>query len=140
MAVRMLRLMKVARNPESVHAPLAGYSHQIELTGSGRLLVLAGQVGMSANGEVPGDAAEQFELALANIVRNLEAAEMTPADLVKLTFYLTEPVAPERRAEILGGVLQGHAPCMTLIYVPALAGPALKVEIDAWASAGPADL
>jgi 2-iminobutanoate/2-iminopropanoate deaminase len=131
--------MKVSRNPESVHAPLAGYSHQIELSGSERLLVLSGQVGMGPAGEVPDGAAEQFELALLNIVRNLEAAEMTPADLVKLTFYLTEPVAPERRAEILGGVLQGHAPCMTLIFVPALAGPALKVEIDAWASATEGD-
>jgi hypothetical protein len=28
---------------------------------------------------------------------------------------------------------------MTLIYVPALAGPARNVEIDAWASAVPAD-
>jgi enamine deaminase RidA (YjgF/YER057c/UK114 family) len=132
--------MKVARNPESVHPPLAGYAHQIELSGSERLLAMSGQVGMGPEGEVPDGAAEQFELALTNIARNLEAAGMAAADLVKLTFYLTEPVAPERRAEILGGVLQGHAPCMTLIFVPALAGPALKVEIDAWASAAAADL
>ena len=127
--------MKLARNPESVHAPLAGYAHQIELSGSERLLAMSGQVGMEPDGAVPEGAAEQFELALANISRNLDAAGMTPADLVKLTFYLTEPVAPQRRAEILERVLQGHAPCMTLIFVPALAGPALKVEIDAWASA-----
>lgn len=126
--------MKVARNPPGVHAPLAGYSHQVELSGSERLLALSGQVGMTASGQVPEAATEQFELALANIVRNLEAAGMTAGDLIKLTFYLTEPVAPERRAELLAAVLQGHAPAMTLIFVPALAGPALKVEIDAWAS------
>ena len=132
--------MKVSRNPESVHPPLAGYSHQIELSGSERLLAMSGQVGMSVTGEVPEDAADQFELALSNIVRNLEAAGMGPADLVKLTFYLTEPIAAERRAELLGRCLGGHEPCMTLIFVPALAGPALKVEIDAWAGAVPADV
>lgn len=126
--------MKVARNPPEVHAPLAGYSHQLELSGSERLLALSGQVGMTASGQVPEPATEQFELALANVVRNLEAAGMTPGDLIKLTFYLTEPIAPARRAELLAAVLQGHAPTMTLIFVPALAGPALKVEIDAWAS------
>lgn len=126
--------MKARRNPTTVHAPLASYSHQIELSGSERLLAMSGQVGMTPGGELPEDAATQFELALANVVRNLEAAGMVPAELIKLTFYLTEPIAPERRAQILADCLRGHAPCMTLIFVPALAAPALKVEIDAWAS------
>lgn len=126
--------MKQLRNPASVHGPLAAYSHQIELSGSERLLAMSGQLGMTPAGELPEDAAAQFELALANIVRNLEAAGMAPADLIKLTFYLTEQIAPERRAQILGACLHGHAPCMTLIFVQALAGPAFKVEIDAWAS------
>ena len=127
--------MKVARNPSSVHAPLAGYSHQIELSGCERLLALSGQVGMTVAGKVPESAADQFELALMNIARNLEAAGMTSADLIKLTIYLTEPIAPEVRAEILGRFLEGHQPTMTLIFVPALAGPTLKVEIEAWAGA-----
>lgn len=126
--------MKQLRNPATVHGPLAAYSHQIELSGSERLLAMSGQVGMTPGGELPEDAATQFELALANVVRNLEAAGMVPAELIKLTFYLTEPIAPERRAQILADCLRGHAPCMTLIFVPALAAPALKVEIDAWAS------
>lgn len=126
--------MKTRRNPTTVHAPLASYSHQIELSGSERLLAMSGQVGMTSAGEVPEDAGAQFELALANVIRNLEAAGMVAADLVKLTFYLTEPIAPERRAQIIDDHLQGHAPCMTLIFVPALAGPELRVEIDAWAS------
>jgi enamine deaminase RidA (YjgF/YER057c/UK114 family) len=128
--------MKVARNPPTVHAPLAGNSHQIELSGAERLLALSGQVGMSAAGEVPQDAGEQFALALANVVANLEAAGMGAGDLIKLTFYLTEAIAPERRAAMLDELLQGHAPTMTLLFVPALASPALKVEIDAWASSG----
>jgi hypothetical protein len=30
--------------------------------------------------------------------------------------------------------LGAHHPCMTLLYVAGLASPALRVEIDAWAS------
>jgi enamine deaminase RidA (YjgF/YER057c/UK114 family) len=127
--------MKVARNPAAVHAPLAGYSHQIELSGRERLLIVSGQVGMTVTGEVPEAAGDQLELSLANISRNLEAAGMTAADLIKLTLYLTEPIPPQTRAEMLGGFLQGHQPTMTMIFVAALAGPALKVEVEAWASA-----
>jgi 2-iminobutanoate/2-iminopropanoate deaminase len=131
--------VKQARNPSSVHAPLAGYSHQIELSGPARLLTLSGQVGMTPAGEVPGDPAEQFAVALENVVRNLDAANMAVTDLVKLTIYLTEPIAADQRAAILDRSLGGHAPCMTLLYAAALAAPTLKVEIDAWASAEPAD-
>lgn len=126
--------MKRARNPPSVHPPLASYSHQIQIDGPERLLVLSGQVGMPREGRAPEDAAEQLDLALANVLRNLDAADMAATDLVKLTFYLTEPIDPARRAAILAERLGGHAPCMTLLYVAGLASPALKVEVDAWAS------
>lgn len=33
----------------------------------------------------------------------------------------------------MGQFLGDHLPCMTMIYVVALASPALKVEVDAWA-------
>jgi enamine deaminase RidA (YjgF/YER057c/UK114 family) len=126
--------VKQARNPTAVHAPLAGYAHQIEVIGRERLLALSGQIGMTADGRVPDDAAAQLDLALENVLRNLEAARMTPDDLVKLTFYFTEPVDPQRRAAILAQRLGRHAPCMTLVMVAGLASTALKVEVDAWAS------
>jgi enamine deaminase RidA (YjgF/YER057c/UK114 family) len=127
--------VKEPRNPASVHAPLASYSHQIELRGPARLLVLSGQVGMTPDGHVPDDPAEQLELALDNVLRNLEAAAMDVSDLVKLTFYLVDPIERARRQAILAQRLGAHAPCMTLVYVVALAAPALKVEVDASASA-----
>jgi enamine deaminase RidA (YjgF/YER057c/UK114 family) len=113
---------------------LARYSHQIQLDGSERLLMLSGQVGMTLDGDVPNGAADQFDLALANVMRNVEEAGMSAADVVKLTFYLTEPIDRQRRAAILTERLGEHAPCMTLVFVAGLATPALKVEIDAWAS------
>jgi 2-iminobutanoate/2-iminopropanoate deaminase len=127
--------MKEHRNPPSVHAPLGGYTHQIELHGPQRLLVLSGQVGMTLEGSVPDDAGDQLDLALENVLSNLESAAMGIEDLVKLTFYITEPIEADRRRAILAERLGGHRPCMTLVYVAGLASPAIKAEVDAWASA-----
>jgi 2-iminobutanoate/2-iminopropanoate deaminase len=126
--------VKEPRNPASIHAPVAAYAHQIELRDE-RLLVMSGQVGMTVEGEVPDDAGAQLEVALENVLLNLEAAGLETADLVKLTFYFCAPVEADRRRAILDARLRGHTPCMTLIYVAGLASPDLKVEIDAWASA-----
>src|SRR2546421_558687 len=66
-----------AGTPGFIPPPLAGYSHHIELDQSERLLVISGQVGMTQDGQVPGDPGEQFDLALANVLRNVEAAGMS---------------------------------------------------------------
>jgi 2-iminobutanoate/2-iminopropanoate deaminase len=125
-----------ARNPESIHAPVGPYTHQLELPSGGRHLVLSGQVGMEKDGSIPSSALEQLELALINVVRNLEAADMTAQDLVKLTFLLVEEIDNRVRAGVIAKVLGDHRPAMTLVYVAGLAAPPLKVEVDAWAYAG----
>lgn len=127
--------MKESRNPEAIHPPLAAYAHQIEITGAQRWLMLSGQVGMQPDGTLPDDPVRQFEIALNNILANLKAANMQIKDLVKLTLYLVDPIEAGIRAELLSGWLQGHEPCMTLIYVAALASPKIKVELDAMACA-----
>lgn len=68
-----------------------------------------------------------------NITRNPEAANMEIQDLVKVTFYLVGDMAAEGRREVIAAWLQDHQPCMTLLYVAALAAPILRVEVDAWA-------
>ena len=80
--------MKEFRNPQNIHKPLGQYSHQIEITGNERMLVLSGQVGMREDGSVPEDAFEQIDIAFENIFRNLQAANMDVKDIVKLTYYL----------------------------------------------------
>jgi 2-iminobutanoate/2-iminopropanoate deaminase len=127
--------MKTSRDPSTVHPPLAAYSHQVEISGPERLLIVSGQVGMTADGHVPGDPIEQLALALDNVERNLEAAGMQVADLVKLTVYLVGEWDTDARRALMASRLGAHRPCVTLIFVAALAGPALRVEIEAWASA-----
>ena len=41
---------------------------------------------------------------------------------------------PPKRRALIAARMQGHKPCMTLVFVGALASPIYKVEIDAWAS------
>ena len=130
--------MKEFRNPEDIHQPLGAYSHQVEVKGNERLLVLSGQVGMRQDGTVPEDPLEQIEVAFENIFRNLRAAGMDVRDLIKITYYLVGEIDTAKRREVVLSKLQGNQPCSTLLYVAGLASPVYKVEIDAWASrAGP---
>lgn len=129
--------MKESRNPQNIHKPLGQYSHQIEITGNERMLVLSGQVGMREDGSVPEDAFEQIGVVFENIFRNLQAANMDVKDIVKLTYYLVGEIDTAKRRELTASKLQGHQPCSTLLYVAALAAPIYKVEIDAWASRQP---
>lgn len=125
--------MKEFRNPQDVHEPLGSYSHQIEISNQ-HLLVISGQVGMRQDGTIPDDPFEQIDLAFENIFRNLRAANMDVKDIIKLTYYLVGEIDTAKRREIVLSKLQGHQPCSTLLYVAALASPAFRVEIDAWAS------
>jgi enamine deaminase RidA (YjgF/YER057c/UK114 family) len=126
--------MKEFRNPQDIHEPVGSYSHQIEIKGNERLLVISGQVGMREDGTVPDDPFEQIDIAFENILRNLRAASMDVTDIIKLTYYLVGEIDTAKRREIVLSKLQGHQPCSTLLYVAALASPMFRVEIDAWAS------
>ena len=126
--------MKTPRNPATIHAPLAAYSHQIEVTGPERLLIVSGQVGMRADGSLPDDPLEQLGVAFDNVERNLAEAGMEIPDLVKLTVYLVGDWDNDARRGLTASRLGAHRPCMTAVWVAALAAPSLRVELEAWAS------
>jgi len=126
--------MKEFRNPQDVHQPVGFYTHQVEISGNERLLVLSGQVGMREDGTVPENPLEQMELAFDNILNNLRAANMDMQDIIKLTYFVVGEIDTAKRREIITAKLQGHKPCSTFLYVAGLASPAYKVEIEALAS------
>jgi enamine deaminase RidA (YjgF/YER057c/UK114 family) len=127
--------MQTQRNSEGIHQPLGPYSHQIDVTDARRWLVMSGQIGMRADRSVPESVAEQFDVALENVLLNCSEAGLSAADIVKLTIYLVDDVPPDERGAILQRHLGDARPCMTLVFVPRLAAPPLKVELDAWAAA-----
>jgi 2-iminobutanoate/2-iminopropanoate deaminase len=128
--------MKTARNPETIHAPVGRYVHQVEIDSPSKLLFIAGQVGMRPDGSVPEDTVDQLEVALENVVKNLEAAGLESSDLVKATTYVVigSPMDPAKRRAVLERLFGAHIATSTLVYVAGLASPEYKVEVDAWAA------
>lgn len=126
--------MRIARNPETIHAPAGRYIHQIEVTNPNRLVFISGQIGRTLDGAVPADPIEQFSVAMENVLRNLEAAGLGVEALTKVTTYVVGELDPTGRREVLDRLLGTHVSCSTLVFVAALAAPEFKVEVDAWAA------
>ncbi len=125
--------MKQPRNPDTIHPPIGRYVHQIEVSGESRMLFISGQVGKDHDGNVPDDTAAQFEVALLNVLLNLEAAGFERTDLVKIVTYVVGEMDAAARRATLDRLLGSHVTTSTLLYISALATPEYKVEIDAWA-------
>ena len=126
--------MKEFRNPETIHEPVGGYMHQVEISSSERMLIISGQIGMKKDGTVPDDPIEQLDIVFENILHNLQAADMNIKNLVKINYYLVGEWDTAKRRELIAAKLAGHKPCSTLVYVAGLASPIYKVEVEAWAS------
>jgi 2-iminobutanoate/2-iminopropanoate deaminase len=128
--------MQQSRNPESIHAPIGRYVHQIQLDSPSTILFISGQVGMRPDGSVPDDAVDQLAVALENVLRNVNAAGLDTSDLVKVTTYVVAgaELDPARRRAEMERLLGEHVPTSTLVFVAALAAPQYKVEIDGWAA------
>jgi enamine deaminase RidA (YjgF/YER057c/UK114 family) len=112
-----------------------GYSQAVQVTAPEAVLYCAGQTATGPDGAPPttDDMAEQVSMAFANLGSVLEGADMTIADIVRLTVYTTDV------DELLGAygtvteAMSPNLPAMTLIGVTRLAFPQLKVEIEATA-------
>jgi enamine deaminase RidA (YjgF/YER057c/UK114 family) len=70
--------------------PVTGYSHAVSF--SGRMVAVSGQVPLDSDGQLVGvgDARAQVEQVFANLVTALAAAGATMAQVVKLTYYITD--------------------------------------------------
>lgn len=124
-------------NPPGL-APGPGYSHVV--TGSGRLVVISGQVALDEAGQLVGgqDTADQAEQVFANLARALDAADATFADVVKLTYFLRDVAAlPAVRAVRDRYVDTANPPASSAVQVAALAGPEFLIEVEAMALVAP---
>jgi len=121
-------------NPAGVPAPLSNYSHGVVVPEGWKQLHVSGQIGAEPDGTVPDNPARQAELCFANVLAVLAAEGMGPEHLVSVTTYVVGeenlPAVREARMAALGDV----APASTLVFVSALASPALKVEVQAVAA------
>jgi enamine deaminase RidA (YjgF/YER057c/UK114 family) len=123
-------------NPEGWPRP-SGYANGVAATG--RLVVLAGQIGWNPETMQfeSDEIVAQTRQALENVLTLLRAAGATPADLLRLTWYVTSreeyvtarPQIGEVYREVIGSIY----PAMSVIVVSGLVEPRAKVEIEATA-------
>ena len=115
-------------------APATGYSHVV--LGSGRFIAISGQIALDENGELvgSGDPAAQAEQVFENLRRCLAAAGATFADVVKLTFFLTDVAhLPAIRAARDAVMDPSKLPASSAVQVAALVEPDFLMEIEAFA-------
>jgi enamine deaminase RidA (YjgF/YER057c/UK114 family) len=120
-----------------IHVPSrAVLSHSADAVGAGDLLFVAGILPVDQAGDLVGgaDVAAQAEFVLGELGRILDAAGCTPADVVKVTVFLTEiadrPLVNPARQRFFGDA----RPASTLVEVSGLAVPGALIEIDAVAA------
>ncbi len=124
-------------NPPTLVKP-TGYAHGVSTTG-GRVLFLAGQPGLDANGNVvaQGDIVAQCAQAYANLKTVIEAAGGVMTDVVKLTIYVTDKAAYNANLKAIGAaylnVFGKHYPAMTLVEVKSLFDDDALIEMDGFA-------
>lgn len=130
-------MKRTAVNPWSWSLKL-GYNQAEIVAGASRQLVCAGQTAVDANGapQHPGDMRNQIKLALDNLESLLKAADMSLANVVRLTLHATDVDEVLRNFDVLGsrfGAISA-APPITLLGVNRLALPSLLFEIEATAA------
>jgi enamine deaminase RidA (YjgF/YER057c/UK114 family) len=119
-------------NPSAIAKP-GGYSHVVEITGPGRIVYIAGQLGLKPDGSIAGDFRAQAVQAFENMKSALAAVGAGFDDVVKLNNYLVDiasnlPIYRDVRDKYVN---TGQPPASTTICVPALARPDALYEVEA---------
>jgi 2-iminobutanoate/2-iminopropanoate deaminase len=121
-------------NARSAPEPVGGYSQALETTNSNRRLYISGQIPMARGGAVPDSFAEQARLVWANVLAQLEAADMTIGNLVKVTIFLSDRKYALENRQARQEALGDHAPALTVI-IAGIFDEAWLLEIEAIAEA-----
>jgi enamine deaminase RidA (YjgF/YER057c/UK114 family) len=118
-------------NPDALSKP-PGYTHVVEATTPGRLVYIAGQLGLDRHGQVVGKFREQAVQTFENLKNALAAVGGDFQHVVKLNNYLIDmahlPVFREVRDSFLGA---GNRPASTTIAISGLAREGALLEIEA---------
>ncbi len=126
-------------NPPELGTP-PGYSQIVDIS-AGRIIFIAGQTALDRDGNVVGksDFAAQAAQVFRNLAVALQASGCTPANLVKLTVFLTDMdnlgLYREARNRFFASVMPPAVPAVTLVEVSKLYGADFMIEIEAIAAA-----
>lgn len=121
-------------NAADAPLPVGGYSQAIEVRSVERTLYVSGQVPVTADGTLPTTFAEQARLAWRNVEAQLNAADMSLDNLVKVTIFLSDRSFAMENRTVRAEVLKDRAPAMTVI-IARIFDSAWLLEIEAIAAA-----
>ncbi len=126
-------------NPESVREvsePFRGiYTHAVEITAPRKFLFVSGQIGIAPDGTTLHSFDEQCRQAMSNVEAVLASADMSMENVLRVTYYLTDPAdLPFLTEHRQARWRSSEPPAVTTLVVAALARPDLKVEIEVTAS------
>ena len=113
-----------------IASQIAAYSDAIEVKPNLRWLLTSGTPGLSQVGGLPNDISGQAGLAWEHVVRMLQQARMTVADIVKVTQYLTRVEDIKAYAEVRSRFLGDNRPASMLLVIPQLVWPEILVEVE----------
>lgn len=122
-------------NPPTVPKSFSRYSQGVVAPGAARWLHVSGQVGIPVGGTLPDTFEEQARNAWRNVLGVLDAAGMSPADLVKVTAYVTRQADVGQYRTVRDSMLGDVRTASTLVVVAGLADPRWLIEIEAVAAA-----
>ena len=110
-----------------------GYSSA--MMGTGRFLLISGQIGWDEQGNFAEGMVGQTEQALRNIVAILDEAKAGPEHIARLVWYVTDMEAYRSSGKEIGAawrvVMGRNFPAMAVIGVSCLVEPQAVVEIEA---------
>jgi enamine deaminase RidA (YjgF/YER057c/UK114 family) len=113
-----------------------GYSRAVV---AGDVVLISGTTGYDyATMTMPEDPAEQTRNIYATFAAVLKTAGATLADIVRLRTYVTRASYCEAALRVQGEVFRDIRPAATIVVVPGLLNPEMKVEIEAEARLRPA--
>jgi enamine deaminase RidA (YjgF/YER057c/UK114 family) len=119
---------------DGVYPATGDYVHALEVRGAGRLLFVAGTMGLDQDGAAGATLADQLRLIWSNIGAILASADMTVDNIVRVTSYLRDATYADANAEARVSALGGRLVPTTAIVVETLVADWL-VEIEVVAAA-----
>lgn len=105
----------IAINSSRAPSPDGGYSQAMLIEGMDRLLFISGQIPETKDGNTPSEFQPQCRLVWTNILAQLEAANMTVANLAKVTIFLSSREYTETNSKIRQEILGDNNPALTVV-------------------------
>ena len=121
-------------NPPALRKP-PGYTHVVEVTAPGRIVYLAGQLGIDRDGKVVGDIRAQAAQTFENLKTELAAVGADFRHVVKFNNYLVDRAHLPAFREVRDSYLTAdNRPASTTIAISGLALEGALIEIEAIAT------